>query len=450
MLWDAADNADGYRLQWKSGNQDYASGGNREAVISDGSTEIHTILNLIAGVEYTLRLIATRTGAADSAPSKEAKGTPYSPGGRSDVNTPDTDGGDNTNNGGGLTDLEVTDSDDTEVTLSPTFSTSRRSYTASVVNTVTWVTFKPTLRNATVAYEDGSNQSLTDANGNEDDFQVNLVEGSNTVKLRVTATGETAAETYTVTITRAPANVVQNNNAPAFSTSTATRGFAEDVGDGTRTGVDIGTPVTADDDDNDSLTYTLAGADESQFAIVSTTGQIRSRSGVNYDRESDSSYSVTVKADDSNGGTDTIAVTINLIDAEEKPLSPDAPSVSAVSGSTTSVSVTWTPPTNTGRPSITSYDLQFKKTVDSNWTDGPQNVSGTKHDDFESGRGHQPTTSRYEPPTPMATAPGPAPAPARPPDPATGRPTSARAARHGSSRRTSPPRPPPGWTSGRR
>ena len=381
-LWDAVDGADGYKLQWKSGEEDYESGGDREAVIDDGTDTIYTILYLVAGTEYTLRLIATKTGAADSLPSNEAKGTPYAREVRSDppnTDTDDDDGGGNTNTGGALTDLEVTDPSDVEVTLSPAFSTNTRSYTASVVNTVTWVTFKPTLRdpNATLVYEDGANQALTDANATEDDLQVNLDEGANTVRLRVTPSGETAADTYTVVITRAPANVVHDNSAPTFSAGTATREFAEDMGDATRTGVDIGAPVTADDDDNDPLIYTLEGTDESQFAIVSATGQIRSRTGVNYDRESDASYSVTVKADDSNGGTDTIAVTINLTDVEEKPLAPDAPTVSAVSGSTTSLSVTWTAPANTGRPSITSYDLQYKKTADSTWTDGPQNVSGT-------------------------------------------------------------------------
>ena len=377
VLWNHVIGADGYKVQWKSGKQTFESGGDREQVISDGSTEIYFIRDLTAGTEYTVRVIATRTGSDDGPPSNEAKGTPFAFGG--ELTRSDPDGGGNSNTGGALTDLEVTDPDDAEVTLTPTFSTNRRSYTASVANTVTWATFKPTLRdsNATIVYEDGSNQTLTDANGNRSDFQVNLDEGANTVKLRVTPTGETTRETYSVTLTRAAANVVEDNNAPTFSANTATREFAEDVADGTRTGVDIGAPVTADDDDNDSLTYTLEGADEAQFAIVSTSGQIRSRSGMNYDRESDGSYSVTVKADDGRGGSDTIAVTINLTDVEEKPLAPDAPGVSAVSGSTTSISVTWTAPSNTGRPRIASYDLQYKKTAEQNWTDGPQNQTGT-------------------------------------------------------------------------
>ena len=296
----------------------------------------------MAGTEYTLRLIATQTGAEDGTPSNEAKGTPYASAVRSDPPNTDTEGGGTTNTGGALTDLEVTDPDDAEVTLTPTFSTNRRGYTASVAHTVELVTFKPTPRDpdATIAYEDGSNQPLTDADGNRSDFQVDLDESANPVKLRVTPTGETTPETYTVTVTRAAAVVVQDNNAPTFSSNTATREFAEDVGDGTRTGVDIGAPVTADDTDSDS---------------------------------------VTVKADDGRGGTHTIAVTINVTDVEELPLVPDAPGVSAVSDSSTSLSVTWTAPTNTGRPQIASYDFQYKKSTDSDqdWQDGPQNRTGT-------------------------------------------------------------------------
>ena len=40
---------------------------------------------------------------------------------------------------------------------------------------------------------------------------------------------------------------------------------------------------------------------------------------MNYDHESKSSYSVTVKADDNNGGTATIDVTITVADVNEPP-----------------------------------------------------------------------------------------------------------------------------------
>ena len=111
------------------------------------------------------------------------------------------------------------------------------------------------------------------------------------------------------------------------------------------------------------------------FTIDSGTGQIKTKFGSKYDRETKARYSVMVMANDQNGGTDTIAVTINVDNATEKPLKPARPVVS--SGSTTSVNVMWNAPSNTGRPAITSYDLQYKKSSDTGWSDGPRGVTAT-------------------------------------------------------------------------
>ena len=85
---------------------------------------------------------------------------------------------------------------------------------------------------------------------------------------------------------------------------------------------------------------------------------------------------MTLKADDSNGGTDTLAVTITITDVEEPPGRPAAPSVTAVDGSPTSLSVNWTAPTNTG-PAIDNYDLRYREGTSGSWTNGPQNQTGT-------------------------------------------------------------------------
>ena len=76
--WKAVDNATGYKVQWKSGAQDYNTG-DRQATVTPGSTTSHTIGSLANGTEYTVRVIATRTGANDGTPSVEAKGTPAEP-----------------------------------------------------------------------------------------------------------------------------------------------------------------------------------------------------------------------------------------------------------------------------------------------------------------------------------------------------------------------------------
>ena len=110
--------------------------------------------------------------------------------------------------------------------------------------------------------------------------------------------------------------VADVNEPPEFSVETASRTIAEN----TTTGADIGAPVTATDPDTgDTLTYTLEGADLDSFDIDSASGQIQTKSGVTYDHEIKSSYSVTVKADDNNGGTATIDVTITVADVDEPP-----------------------------------------------------------------------------------------------------------------------------------
>ena len=71
--------ADGYKVQWKSGAQEYAVA--RQAVVApaapgDAPATSHTITGLTAGVRYTVRVIATVAGQDDGAPSLAAAGTP--------------------------------------------------------------------------------------------------------------------------------------------------------------------------------------------------------------------------------------------------------------------------------------------------------------------------------------------------------------------------------------
>ena len=76
--WTAVDNATGYTVQWKSGVEAYNTG-DRQATVTSGSTTSHTISSLTNGTEYTVQVIATRTGANDGPPSVEVKSTPTDP-----------------------------------------------------------------------------------------------------------------------------------------------------------------------------------------------------------------------------------------------------------------------------------------------------------------------------------------------------------------------------------
>ena len=127
-----------------------------------------------------------------------------------------------------------------------------------------------------------------------------------------------------------------SNNEPEFpSSETGSRSVAENSGGGTN----VGAPVAAEDDDSDSLTYSLSGTDASSFDIVATSGQIRTKSGITYNYESKSVYGFSVHVHDNKDAAsnsphtttdDTINVTVSLTDVNEQP---------AISTTQTSISV---------------------------------------------------------------------------------------------------------------
>ena len=59
------------------------------------------------------------------------------------------------------------------------------------------------------------------------------------------------------------------------------------------------------------------------------------------------------------------------------PAKPAAPVVSGTSGSTTSLDESWTAPAIDGKPAIDNYDLRYRQGTSGNWTDGPQDRTGT-------------------------------------------------------------------------
>ena len=166
------------------------------------------------------------------------------------------------------------------------------------------------------------------------------------------------------------------NRPPEFpATETGSREVPENTG----VDEDIGAPVTAaDPDTGDTLSYSLEGTDSASFQIVSASGQIQTKTGVTYDHEAKSSYSVTVKADDGKGDTDTIEVTIAVTDEDEPPPAPTVPTVDAASASGhNTLSVSWQAPDDAGIPPITGYDVEYrKKDAEEDWGTVNVTVSG--------------------------------------------------------------------------
>ena len=230
---------------------------------------------------------------------------------------------------------------------------------------------KPAIVNYDVQYRAGNSGAFTNGPQN--------VTGTSTA-----LTGLTANTSYQVRVRATNAEgdgpwspsgtgTTGTNSAPAFAAATAARSVAENSAAGANVGAVI---PAATDADGDSLTYTMGGTDAASFAFNASTRQITTRAGVTYDHEAKSSYTVTVTASDDTD-SDTVTVTITVTDVAEPPIAPAAPTVTATSGSTTGLDVSWTAPANAGKPAIVNYDVQYRAGNSGAFTNGPQNVTGT-------------------------------------------------------------------------
>ena len=141
----------------------------------------------------------------------------------------------------------------------------------------------------------------------------------------VTITVSDTKLTDTIDVTISVMNV---NEAPNFATDTATRSIPENTG----SGENIGAAFTATDvDTDDTLTYTLGGADAAAFSIDGTNGQLQTKAAL--DHETKASYSVTITVSDTKL-TDTIDVTISVTDVNEAPSFANSTATRAIAENT--------------------------------------------------------------------------------------------------------------------
>ena len=171
-------------------------------------------------------------------------------------------------------------------------------------------------------------EQQTDVTTYEVGDEIPLPSGFNTPRLTMGTGRSLTADNGTYTCVSEENCIIQNgqvtqgtievttvaaNTAPMFTDgSSTTRSIAEN----TAAGVSIGTAITATDTNNDILTYTLSGTEASAFSIDSSTGQLQTKSALDY--ETKRSYIVTITVSDGTL-TDTISVTINVTDIDETP-----------------------------------------------------------------------------------------------------------------------------------
>ena len=109
----------------------------------------------------------------------------------------------------------------------------------------------------------------------------------------------------------APQFADQDLNSPGDQSDRTSRKIAEN----TDPEESIGTPVSAFDEDDTLLIYTLGGADASFFSILRNTGQLMTKASLNF--EARNRYAVVVTATDPSGASDSIGVTINVTNVHD-------------------------------------------------------------------------------------------------------------------------------------
>ena len=157
----------------------------------------------------------------------------------------------------------------------------------------------------------------------------------NTYTVELKASDGALDDTITVTITVTGRNEAPSppmaargtaagptNNAPEFAGATETREVAEN----TAAGENIGAPVEATDaDSDDTLTYTLGGADMASFDIDDATGQLMTKESLDFEMKD--SYTIEVTASD---GTDSAMVTVTIMVTDVTTGNPTGDSYDAV------------------------------------------------------------------------------------------------------------------------
>ena len=180
---------------------------------------------------------------------------------------------------------------------------------------------------------------------------------------------------YTLDAASSDAKVIVNdddsaNNAPIFNAGLPS---SVSVAENSAADTDIGSPFTATDADaGDTVAYSLGGTDKDSFALDASTRQLKTKAALDY--ETKTSYAVMIEATDGTAMVSHI-VSVNVTNVDELPAVPAAPTLD--SRTLTSLTVSWTAPSNTGNPEIRHYDVRYRAGTSGGYSNGPQDVTGT-------------------------------------------------------------------------
>ena len=237
--------------------------------------------------------------------------------------------------------------------------------------TVIWVkpaNTGPAITDYDVQYSVGTTESFTawPHDGTALSTSITGLSQNTSYQVQVLATNDEGSSPWSVAATGG----TTVNHGPTFD-AIGPLTFA--AAENTPSNTPIGSALAATDADNDTLIFSLVGDDASSFDIDSTSGQLLTEAALDF--EGDSSYGFTAEVSDGGVESDSISITITVTDEDEAPLAPTVPQL--VESSTDSLDIQWVAPANAGRPAIASYDVQYRVTGTTPFTNGPQNVAGT-------------------------------------------------------------------------
>ena len=267
--------------------------------------------------------------------------------------------------------------------LSPAFDPGIETYSVSVSENYTQVTFMPATNHddATVAYFDGVDMELVDASASTADHQVYIAVGPNTVKVKVTAPDGMTEKTYTVIVTRDRPTLTAAT-VPAGGTPVALQwGSAFPTGTGTLSAAAVAAFTVTADGVERQITGIVQELTDNLLNVTLSTPIYKDQAVVvSYD----SAAAGTAALVSSQGheylsftsGEDGVPAAANnstvLRTAPGKPTGLEA----SASGDAR-IDLSWTAPAD-GGSAITGYKIEVSTDGGTNWTDL---VADTGNDD---------------------------------------------------------------------
>ncbi len=212
--------------------------------------------------------------------------------------------------------------------------------------------------------------------GNNNRLSFELGDRTKTFTITATSDSDRDDETVTLGFGDLPAEVVTGTPASAtvnLDDTTPAPNRPPEIDDMSDPSVRENTPsvatFTATDPEGQAITWSVSG---NVFSIGETSGEVSFQTAPNYESGT-TSYSLTVRATDTAGASDTETVTVNVTDVDEPPGPPSNVRVSAAGR--TSVEVEWDAPNTSGRPPVTDYDVQYR--ASGNWRTHSFSGTGT-------------------------------------------------------------------------